>query len=230
MRVKLLFYAVYTLFVLLFINGCLHSFRKHPEDPNWLQYSPLAIYRGVEYFWHDDFAGVNWDKRLSSDVYVAMELMMKIQNTTEVETLSSEFEKFSNKISDYPGEKKEYIKNAIVNFVNYSLAVSEDMVSFIEEIKGGKSVNYSEWDITSKQYKDTLVRRYDMKELDALKGQIDSTLALLIVKHRFGEITGSEMEKMQNEFKNSNIRQLNAYLRFYQILFDEPFPQPKLYL
>ena len=53
------FIVFYIVVLGTWINGCFHSFKKHKDDPRWLQESPLVIYRGVEYFWHDDFEGVN---------------------------------------------------------------------------------------------------------------------------------------------------------------------------
>jgi hypothetical protein len=224
MRTDWIVTVFYILIFGLIINGCVHSCKKHKDDPDWVQHSPLAIYRGVEYFWHDDFKGLDWDKRLSSDVYVMFELMSAIGNTTEVETLANEVEKFSKKIEDYPKDKKEYLKVAFIRFTNYSMSVSEDMISYLTQLKDGEDVNPKKWNKASKPLQDSIVRLYEFTELETVSKEIDSLFRKVTINYRLADVTREDVDKMQNTIGTNTNNQLSISKRFYKLIFSETLP------
>ncbi len=221
-RLLVILYGILTIAGLgLLVNGCVHSCTKHKDDPEWLQNTPAVIYRGVEYFWHDDFKGMDWDKRLKSDVFVMFDLMGKIGYETQTESLFNEVEKFSKKINEYPVDKKTYLKNALKKFMQYSMAVSDDMIEFETKLKNGEEVNPKYWNRTSKSIQDTIVLKYDFRELNTASEQIDSVFAMTLLKFRFAEITRDDIDRVIVNFKQAKINQYDTYIRFYKLLFDE---------
>lgn len=93
-------------FAFFYISGVIHSCNKH-SDSDMIRYSPIAVYRGVEMFWHDDFRGVDWDQKLKSDAFVLFQFMTTTYPSEVAETFSNELDNFGEKVRKYP--KKNYL-------------------------------------------------------------------------------------------------------------------------
>jgi len=110
-----LYGLLYIIGSFLFVAGLIHSYRKHSSKDFVLTIiiPPLTIYRGMEMFWHKDEVeadNIDWDKRLSSDlrssIYLLTEGAYKDANIVQMNETT---EQFSNKIKDYPKDKKKYL-------------------------------------------------------------------------------------------------------------------------
>jgi hypothetical protein len=108
--------------VALFVNGLLHSGKKHGRSDTAISLSffPWGIYRGVEYFWHDDYANVDWDKKVANDINSCTDIIIKIDSeNADKSKINETLEKLSNKFEEYPKEKKNYIKEVVRIYINY---------------------------------------------------------------------------------------------------------------
>ena len=109
--------------------GVFHSFDKHGVIDGYVGTAlfPWAMYRGIEFWWHDDYAGVNWDQRLKTDmkscVYFFEESNKDANNKYQ---LNEDLEKFSTKIRSYPKDKKQYLKNGCKIIISYDLSLTQD--------------------------------------------------------------------------------------------------------
>ena len=112
--------SFYFLFVFLgpvaFVLGVYHAFSKHSplRGAASIVFFPIAWYHAAEYFWHDDFAGVDWDERLSSD-YETTIYFLNQPYQTEMDTfrVNQDLEEFSTILQDYPAEHRASLETAI---------------------------------------------------------------------------------------------------------------------
>lgn len=161
-------YLFGAVFLFLWGKGCIHSENKHPNDYDWQRYSPYAVYRGVESFYHKDkdkFADVDWDKRLTLDmrsiVYFLNEGSSKEGNIYEV---NENIEEFSGKIKNYPIDKKTFLKKGTRRYIEYSTISTNEAIS--------KMMNYYETGVYNPEFSDSakvlereLENTYKLKEV-----------------------------------------------------------------
>lgn len=111
------------------IGGIYHSVTKHSTGDVILTFAipPLAWYRSLEFFWHDDFAGVDWNKRIKNDIKICIYFLSNMgSDEANLYKLSDDIEKFSKIIEEYPEKKKAYLKNASKIYINYQASVMND--------------------------------------------------------------------------------------------------------
>ena len=106
------------------IMGIYHSATKHNDLWMSITLPPWAWYRSVEFWWHDDFADVNWDERLKND---AATIMYLIQGSEDIKKYNEDMEEFSTKIKHYPYEKLNVLKNIAIEYEDYMLSCNEDL-------------------------------------------------------------------------------------------------------
>jgi hypothetical protein len=134
-RFEILIGSVVALFFLSliasFINGVVHSVKKHGlvDAVVSVGFFPWGIYRGIEYFWHDDYANVDWDKKLASDINACINIVNNVENPNEDRSKTNEtIEKLANKIKNYPEDKKIYVKGAVGTYIRYMKSSLEDIL------------------------------------------------------------------------------------------------------
>lgn len=210
----------------LWIGGCIHSCKKHKDDPVWLQQSPLAAYRGVEYFWHDDFADVNWNKRLANDlrtcVYFVNEGTAKEGNIYQV---NEGIEEFSKKISEYPKDKKDYLKTGLMDYFKFNMFSSADLINSMDTYYETGILNLHNSQNTI-NYKDRLIQKY---ELGDIVGTSDSIINLMIDKAnkdaKENHLNDDEIEKAKYNFKYqmeaANSKLKAKFKSIYKNIFNE---------
>ena len=111
------------------IGGIYHSVTKHSTGDVivTLAIPPFAWYRSLEFFWHDDFAGVDWNKRIKNDIKVCIYFLSNMgSDEANLYKLSDDIERFSKRIDEYPEKKKAYLKNASKIYINYQASVMND--------------------------------------------------------------------------------------------------------
>lgn len=199
------------LFFALMINGCVHSCKKHKDDPTWLQDTPAVIYRGIEYFWHDDFEGVNWDSRLKNDVE-EIYYYLAVSTPGISDSLNMEIEKLSTKISKYPSSKIGYLKTATHTFINYVTGMRKDVQIFVIKTKNYDSTNNTLWSAETISLYDSIRNYYNFLFVENLKKDIDS---MIIISPRRTEITDEEIGKMNKETDLIILSLRNGYFKVF---------------
>lgn len=95
-------------FVFCTTYGVYHAFNKHDTGAIALFFPPYAWYLAIEGVgWHDDFSGVDWEKRsLHDQRAISVFLMASINpDAGNILEVQEQIEKFSKKIAKYPPEK-----------------------------------------------------------------------------------------------------------------------------
>lgn len=121
------------------IFGIYHSFKSHSKVEGFISIviPPYAWYHSAEMWWHDDFDGVNWEKKLKSDLEISIYFLSQAHND-QIDTfkLNDNLEKFSSKINKYPKEKLDFLKDGSRLYIEYSVSlekeVIEGMINFYE--------------------------------------------------------------------------------------------------
>jgi hypothetical protein len=198
----------------LMLNGCVHSCSKHKDDPAWLANTPAAAYRGAEFFWHDDFAGVDWTQRINNDIATTIELMGASTTDHQIDNTKKQIEDFSKKIAAYPSDKKKLIQRGVDMFLIFQKHMATDLLHYVENLEDGQEFNLSD---KTKALYDTLSNHYQFGGVDLLKRAID-TLAVQI-KYS-GEDDLSELEQ---RIRSHNTYDDTIYGNVYLKIFKEKF-------
>jgi hypothetical protein len=110
-------------------GGIYHAWKKHNDAVLALFIPPLAWYRAGEAFWHNDFAGVNWEQRLKDDAHSCIFILNSfVRNSTIPIEMNRDIEKLSMEILKYPVDKLNVLKKVSKLYIEYSLIAVEDAV------------------------------------------------------------------------------------------------------
>lgn len=124
---------VWTLVLWAELGGLYHSYTKHNDVVLAFFIPPVAVYRSVEFFWHDDFKGVNWDKRLPNDIKACLYFLAEYAHEeANIVQLNKDLEEFSSIINKYPEDKRDYIKSTIDDYFIYNDLYIE---AFLQSLK-----------------------------------------------------------------------------------------------
>ena len=91
-------------------GGIWHAADKHSTNDTLVAIfvPPYAWYRSIEFFWHDDFANVDWEKRLVGDMETCVYILdYSVSEQLEPMKLNDGIELFLDSIANYPPEKIE---------------------------------------------------------------------------------------------------------------------------
>ncbi len=117
------------LIIILYILGNIHSYYKHPEDNR----NPfLMLYRGTEFFCHNDLTEVEWKEQLENDTQVVFNLLANV-GTHEKNSYEQErkIKDFHNQIKNYPKDKILYLKKGGAFYMAYDSSLDRDLMKRI---------------------------------------------------------------------------------------------------
>lgn len=214
------FIFLYVIVISAWVNGCFHSFKKHKDDPEWLQRSPLVVYRGVEYFWHDDFAGVDWEQRIKSDASTVLNLIDLSAETQNIDDTKMQIEKFSQKIGAYPKDKKERLKIAGSRYIKYVEYMTDDMSSYIDSVMVGADLKPEKWDKHPQYFEDSLNKDFDIPDIGTKK-ILDSVAIMMRIHWGFGEI--DKVRDYYYNMKKNGPSLLTSFKDAYYRIFREKY-------
>lgn len=213
--VVILFYVLLTS---AWINGCFHSFKKHRDDPQWLQQTPLVMYRGVEYFWHDDFADVDWNERIKNDAATVIALIDQSSQSQNIDDTKMQIENFSKKISAYPRDKIERLKIAGIRFIKYLEYMASDMTIYIDSVMVGADLKPEQWDKHPRYFDDSLKQEFDISDNESKK-IIDSVAIQIRIHWGFGEV--DKVKDYYYNMKKNGPTIISSYKEGYYRIFKE---------
>lgn len=205
---SLLFYLV---FIFLYGSGIYHSFKKHDDGLATVFLLPLAIYRGAEMFWHDDFADIDWDKKLLSDVKTCIFFMNSVDDK-EYSTYkyNKEVEEFSKTISKYPHDKRDYLKNVAKSYYKYSMSAIQDLILFIEKAYTSDNSKFTISNET-KNLQDEFSKYISKEDLDIMISSLDTYMnTFSSMKEEIGDVS-KYSEAFDFIVKKSDINYKTAY-------------------
>ena len=122
--------------------GIYHAFDRHDNAQGFISVfiPPFAWYMAVEAIgWHDDFAGVDWSQRIQNDARTAILLLSAASENDAIraDKVAAAVEEFSEKLAQYPIDKRAKVKSVVDSFLAYEEALSNDLaVEFDRELSG----------------------------------------------------------------------------------------------
>ena len=205
--------------------GIYHSFKKHGVADGLIGtvIFPWAMYRGVEFWWHDDYGKVNWDKRLTNDMQTCVYFIALVNDkTADKYQINENLEKFSEKIKDYPADKRQYLLDGTKKYIQYSNSLTNDFLASLNDYKKNGNFNLTTSDATKKLEND--LSNFKLKEdiavskkgIEELNKQMQDNLPSDTSYIDYDKIRDMEtsmnlaMELQQKEFK-----------RIFKSLFNE---------
>jgi len=166
-------------------GGMYHAFEKHGIGDGVVSVfvPPWTFYRSIEFFWHDDFADVDWEVRLSNDlencIYLLNYSTSEDVNTIELNNYS---EKFSLEIKKYPKDKFEHLKFGTKVYIKYDSSIAVDL-------------------------KDSFLNYYETGQFEYKKSNYTINLANQLEKYNLSdqiEITENSMDLLMGEIKDQS--------------------------
>jgi hypothetical protein len=208
--------------------GVVHSFQKHGvvDGIAGSVLFPWAMYRGVEFWWHDDFADVNWDKRLPKDMKNCIYFFMKSEDPgSNAYQVNEDLEKFSTKINKYPEDKKKYIQEGCNAYIKYANLTMTEFKSYIEKQTYQSPTEFSH-SAELLQLKNKLLE-YDFKEeidmtdlaIEKLTSKIHTNLKVSDSEDVFEAKKADYLKVIELAASNQN----NVYKKVYKELFNVNF-------
>lgn len=207
--------------IFLFFAGDYHSEKKHSNDPWYLTHTPFLFYRGLEMFWHDDFRGVNWDQTLKNDAYILFQMMTTVASANTAESANSQIKKYSERISEYPSDKRMYLMNAGNTYYRYFITLKNETTAYLDSLEAGRTqFDPKDWNIVSSKIEDTIVRNYGIKELVGGTKLMDSILMEIRFAVSFGDPERASINKRNSAL---HTRDLEVWMeRVHLQIFNQP--------
>lgn len=193
----------YGLFIYAEIVGVYHSFKKHD---GWLSIylPPVAWYHAAEIWWHDDFADVDWNKRIKTDTRIATFLIDKISTNQEDAESIEQLDKFINEIENYPADKQEKIRNNVKLYFLYLKSMTNDIANISNgEIKLSAETNYFSKELANCDLGD---------KVDLLEKEMQTFTKQLGTRSLTDEEKGSYIEQIQAHLTKFSV----AYKRIFK--------------
>lgn len=205
--------------------GVVHSFKSHGVNDGLIGsvLFPWAMYRGVEFWWHDEYSDVDWENRLSSDMQSCV-YFIGVVNEKGVNkyNINEELEKFSKKINDYPLDKKKYLLNGTKTYISYSNSFTNDFLASIIGYQKNGEFNYKQSAATKKL--EIELSNFKLNEEIAFnKKEIEKSIKEIkdVFQNDFDNIDYYNAENIENLIRNSTKLRNKEYKRIFRSLFNE---------
>ena len=208
--------------------GIYHSFSKHGVKDGLISVfiPPYGWYRAIEYWWHDDYAGVKWDEKLSSDLQAIISIINAVEERDP--QIQAKIPKAINDLSiyfkSYPKDKLEILKEGVWLYIEWNDSISNDFNKyFVNSIKKRRE-NFTK----SQQTLDLYVKA---SKYSKVKETIDrSEEAILKVLETMRpeaskSIPTDMIEKMPELLKIKTDETYSKCKTIYEGAFNEKYPQ-----
>jgi hypothetical protein len=199
----------------LFLSGLVHSFKKHGAADGCVgvAFFPWALYRGIELYWHDDYADVDWEKRLETDtrscIYFLQRSAALEGNQYEI---GEDLEKFRKKIKKYPSEKFQNLKTTSRGFANLINSINMDILTALDNavLSGYFKIELSE---KTNRLEKSLSNKYLQEDIESAKKVLNELPEREIDTNTLTEIKGSFIVALEKQHRELN--------RVFEYIFDE---------
>ena len=141
----------YILFFGFTIFGFWHVSKKHSaHEMNVCEWAfPVATYHGLEFFWHDDFAGVDWKGRNERDFKMITYFYIRYKGDSAKYQLTKDIEEFSNDINKYPADKLNYLKSGAKEYILMTSQLEIDITKYCQNYFQGDTSAFIYSDLTN---------------------------------------------------------------------------------
>ncbi len=221
----ILTFVIYIASFLSYGLGIFHSFKKHGVADGIIGTIafPWAIYRGAEFWWHDETGDVVWEKRLPNDMYSLAYFISSIgESNSEKIKINEEIEKFSAKINKYPDDKKKFLATGTRKLILYTNSLGKIFLISLNNYKNSGNISL-ETNVSTKNLENQLFTYYlkdvvdnSQKAMDEMIGNLKKDLPsdkLLIDESQINSLEQQLRLKMEYQTKESN--------RIFKLIFNE---------
>lgn len=205
--------------------GVVHSFKKHGIADGLIGsvIFPWAMYRGVEFWWHDDYGNVNWEKRLTNDMQTCVYFVALVNDkTADKYQINENLEKFSEKIKDYPADKRQYLLDGTRKYILYSNSLSSDFLTSLNDYKTNGNFNWTTSATTQKL--ETELANFKLKEdIDVSKKGIEELSKQMQnnLPSDTASIDYDKIKDIETTINRSIELQQKEFRRIFKSLFNE---------
>lgn len=156
-----------------YVAGTIHSCNKHPNDSKAETFTPFAIYRGIEMFWHDDFPGVDWKQKVSDDVSISIQLLSAVKQPGTMAEANQQLDQLATQIQTYPAEKRREIARGVRMVLRYGDVWAYELSEYLISRDTLKTFSFS---ADAKALIDSIKNEYGMFEIDQMSALADSLI------------------------------------------------------
>lgn len=180
--------------LVVFLVGLVHSARKHSLSQSLL-FFPIGIYRGVEILWHDDFADVEWPKRINSEEQIIYGFMVSgLDGAPLSAQIIQEQEKFNKRFLSYPSCVQTELKDFGDDVLQYNESMLADSLVYFSNnnspLKSQETINIEK----------RILNSHSGKEFQLIVERTDE--AFKKAKQQIVE-KGIDIENLKTEMKSS---------------------------
>lgn len=205
--------------------GVYHSFNKHgiSDGITGVVLFPWAINRGIEFWWHKDYTNEDSEKKFDNEMQACIYFIISADDMkTNSDQINKELIDFSEKMKNYPEDKKEYLKTGTKIFILYSNSIYTDFVNSLNDYKttGSFKVNYSP---ETKSIENELSKYNLDNDIELPRKRID-----ILNKQMSEKLSSNSMainipyiEEVATVVKSTNESRNNNYKQIIKILFNE---------
>jgi hypothetical protein len=218
--ISYLIVLIYFAVVASYFTGIVHTFKKHNKIEALVSIGafPWAIYRGIEYWWHDDFADVNWKERISSDALQGIALIQTCaQQDANTYQLAKDLNEFASRVNKYPADRLKELKEKLKHYISYEISVSTDILNAVKGAESGGS-----WRVVFSEQTHSFEKQlFDDGlgfQIESLKGNRDQVMNFLNGSN-FKKLTREEWLKFVKEMEIVLQFQKSEYKRAMRIIF-----------
>lgn len=228
MKNKIVTFLTFILYLTLltsYILGIYHSFKKHSVADGLIGtvIFPWAIYRGVEFWWHDDFSNVDWDKRLNNDLHTCIYFILMVSdNSANKYQLNENLEKFSEKIKNYPTDQKRYLLERTKLYIEYYNSINSDLLNSLKNYEFNGSFIFETSYETDKLENELSKLKFE-EEIAVSKKHIEELNKLMqdYVSSDESNINYDKFKDLETKLTLSMNLQQKEYKRIFKSLFNE---------
>jgi hypothetical protein len=196
-----------------YIAGTIHSCNKHPDDSKAERFTPYAVYRGIEMFWHNDFPGVDWKQKISEDVSISIQLLSAVTQPATMVEANQQLEHLANQLESYPASKRKEVANAVRMCLRYGDIWAFELWSYLTSADSSVSFSFS---ADANSLMDSLRSKYNIYEIDAMRTMADSVILQTKDKPEERILLAGRLKDHVDEDKLT-------YKRYFPKLFNEDF-------
>lgn len=205
--------------------GVYHAFDRHGIGAGGLSVVvfPVSWYYAAEgLIWHDDYSGMDWDRRLRNDVEAVAALLggrAQIE-PAQVPEFNRAVEAFSDEIAAYPSEQLNHLASFGALYIAYTESLANDLSDSFDAIAFGVSSTFTQSPGTLAL--ETQLLEYDgaenfvsqvRQQLAAVSGQLQGELSNLTSEDA-NRITGFMETRIEND--------MTVMRQAYEALFGIP--------
>jgi len=218
------FTATFFLFLIVLgeVGGIYHAYTKHSKKDVLLAFCvpPVAWYLSIEFFWHDDYKNVDWEKKLGNDVRACLYFLGKYaEKNPDIYRLNSEIESFSKKINGYPEDKVEYLKNCTSTYIKWWDLLSDTLADSVK--KSSVSGHFKFIKSPETMEMDEVLRSCSLGDIIELG---DNTYELLTEKLNNTDTNRLQEKEFFEMWTFQNKQKFIVFQDTYKNLFNEDLP------